>query len=298
MVFEAYEIPTDAGIPGQRSSQPVTSSKHILDQSKTVKIEDEEGAQPSREAKRNPSPNKAKTQPARQQRVKKVATTHPSVKRQRGESQSASLSVEDLWIQLGLKLKALGKVGPNAFDRFRAGSPSRVARLKDKLREAQEESREKEKKNQEMATVMMNQTQELANLSKMVRSVGAENTRLKEENSRLKDEISKLREALAQKERDLPARALAWLEENKVEAARALTASPEATIEFFKFLYREPQGKKMITAVGSYGFKCGQKRDRAATHRILATRDPDFSAAAYGLPPIPEEEPAPPFPLD
>ncbi|VFQ60514.1 unnamed protein product [Cuscuta campestris] len=298
MVFEAYVIPSDAGMAGQRSSQPATSSKHIPVQSKTMKIEDEEGAQPSREAERNPSPNKAKTQPARRQRVKKVATTHPSLKRQRGESQPGSLSVEDLWIQLGLKLKALGKLGPKVADRFRACSPSKVAQLEEKLREAQKESREKEKKNREMAAVMMNQTQELANLSKMVGAVGAENTRLKEENSRLKHEISKLREALAQKEREMPARALAWLEENKVEAARALTASPEATIEFFKFLYREPEGKKMITAVMSYGFKCGQKRDRAATHRILATRDPDFSAAAYGLPPVPEEEPAPPFPLD
>ncbi|VFQ76059.1 unnamed protein product [Cuscuta campestris] len=60
------------------------------------------------------------------------------------------------------------------------------------------------------------------------------------------------------------------------------TATPEITMESFRLLYREPE----------------EKKDRIASHRVLLKRDPDFSAASYGLAPIPEEEPTPPFPLD
>lgn len=69
-------------------------------------------------------------------------------------------------------------------------------------------------------------------------------------------------------------------------------------MESFRMLYREPQGKKMITAIGSFGFKSGQKKDQIASHRVLLRRDPDFSVASYGLDPIPEEEPTTPFSLD
>ncbi|VFR01408.1 unnamed protein product [Cuscuta campestris] len=53
----------------------------------------------------------------------------------------------------------------------------------------------------------------------------------------------------------------------------------------------------MITAIGSYGFKVGQKRERAATHEVLSVRDPEFSLEAYDLPHVLEDEPAPLFPL-
>ncbi|VFQ79624.1 unnamed protein product [Cuscuta campestris] len=87
------------------------------------------------------------------------------------------------------------------------------------------------------------------------------------------------------------------MEEDLDEAAHVFTSTPEKTMEAFKLLYREPHGKEMITLVGSCGFMSSQKRDREATHAILAEQDPDFSAKSYGLAPILEEEPAPPFPL-
>ncbi|VFQ95998.1 unnamed protein product [Cuscuta campestris] len=132
----------------------------------------------------------------------------------------------------------------------------------------------------------------------MVGSLGVENTRLKEENDQLLDEVSEAKREMAKKEKDFPGLAAAWVEENKAEAARVMTATPEATMESFRFLYQEPEEKKLITAIGSFRFKSGQKKDRIASHRVLLKRDPDFSAASYGLAPIPEEEPTPPFPLD
>ncbi|VFQ69794.1 unnamed protein product [Cuscuta campestris] len=178
----------------------------------------------------------------------------------------------------------VGEIGPITADRLGMDSPTKVARLK--------------KKNEKLALILKSQTNELAKLSKMVGSLGAENTRLKEENGQLLDEVSETKREMAEKEENFPGRAAAWVEENKAEAARVMTASPEATMESFRLLYREPEGKKMIIAIGSFGFKSGQKKDRAASHRILLKRDPAFTAASYGLAPIPEEQPTPPFPLD
>ncbi|VFR03141.1 unnamed protein product [Cuscuta campestris] len=191
-------------------------------------------------------------------RTKKVATNHPSAmnKRQRTDPGAAHQTMEEAYINLGLRLREVGEIGPITADRLGMDSPTEMAG-----------------------------------------SLGAENTRLKEENGQLLDEVSETKREMAEKEENFPGRAAAWVEENKAEAARVLTASPEATMESYRLLYREPEGKKLITAIGSFGFKSGQKKDRAASHRILLKRDPAFTAAFYGLAPIPEEEPTPPFPL-
>ncbi|VFQ96974.1 unnamed protein product [Cuscuta campestris] len=135
------------------------------------------------------------------------------------------------------------------------------------------------------------QLDELANLSAIAGGAKAETLQLKEENL-------KLMEDLELKEREFPGRAKQWVGENLEETAQVITSTPEVTMEAFKFIYQEPNGKEMVTQVGSYGFMSGQKRDREATYAILAERDPAFSTDAYGLAPIPDEEPEPPFPLE
>ncbi|VFQ87099.1 unnamed protein product, partial [Cuscuta campestris] len=169
-------------------------------------------------------------------------------------------------------------------DRLGLGSPSEFARLK--------------KEKEEMALILKSQADELIRLSGLAGTLKTEISQLKEENGRLMDEISEAQREAAEKEETFPGRVVAWVEENKGVAARVMTATPETTKESFRLLYREPEGKKMITAIGSFGFKSGQKKDRIASHRVLLRRDPNFSAASYGLAPIPEEEPTPPFPLD
>ncbi|VFQ64571.1 unnamed protein product [Cuscuta campestris] len=149
-----------------------------------------------------------------------------------------------------------------------------------------------------MALILRSQADELIRLSGLAGAMKTEISQLKEENGRLLDEVSEAKREVAEKEETFPGRAAAWVEENKAEAARVMTATPETTMESFRLLYREPEGKKMITAIGSFGFKSGQKKDKIASHQVLLRRDPNFSAASYGLAPIPEEEPTPPFPLD
>ncbi|VFQ65591.1 unnamed protein product [Cuscuta campestris] len=270
MEFEEFEIPNDQPAGETGGSQAPPSMTFSINQ-ETVEILDEDDPLDTRSKGKSPSKGKEKTG----RRVKKAATNNPSAmnKRQKTNSGVAHQTVEEAYINLGLRLRELGM-----------DSLTEVARLK--------------KKNEELALILKSQTDELAKLSKMVGSLGVENTRLKEENDQLLDEVSEAKREMAKKEEDFPGLAAAWVEENKAEAARVMTATPEATMESFRFLYREPEGKKMITAIGSFGFKSGQKKDRIASHRVLLKRDPDFSAASYGLAPIPEEEPTPPFPLD
>ncbi|VFQ72536.1 unnamed protein product [Cuscuta campestris] len=182
----------------------------------------------------------------------------------------------------GKGIEKAGEIGPLTADRLGMSSPSEVDRLK--------------KEKEEMALILKSQADELIRLSGLAGAMKTEISQLKEENGRLMDEVSKAKREMALKEESFPSRAAAWMEENKAKAAWVMTATPETTMESFRLLYREPEGKKMITAIGSYGFKSGQKKDRAASHRVLKKRDPDFSAAAYGLAPIPEEEPTPPSP--
>ncbi|VFQ61135.1 unnamed protein product [Cuscuta campestris] len=185
----------------------------------------------------------------------------------------------------------MGEVGPETLGRLAEDSPSRSLQLEEKLKRL-------EAQNRELQDLTTRQLDEMANLSAVAGRANAEVLQLKEENSLLMGEVSHLKEETWVKEQELPGRARQWMEENLVEAARVLTSSKERTMEGFKLLYREDHGKEMITQIGSYGFMSGQKRDREATHAILADRDPHFDADSYDLAPIPDEEPAPPFPLE
>ncbi|VFR00543.1 unnamed protein product [Cuscuta campestris] len=277
MEFEEFAIPDDqpAGETGGSQANP---SKTFPVHQETVEILDEDEPQDNR--------SKGKEKDKTGRRTKKVATTHPSYakKRARSDSEPAGQTVEEAFVNLGLRLREVGEIGPLTADRLGFGSSSELARLK--------------KEKEEMALILKSQADELTRLSGLAGSMKVEISQLKEENCRLLDEVSGAKQEISQKEKDFPGRAAAWVGENKAEAARVMTASPEATMESFRLLYREPEGKKMITAIGSFGFKSGQKKDWAASHRILKKRDQDFTAASYGLAPIPEEEPTPPFPLD
>ncbi|VFQ64365.1 unnamed protein product [Cuscuta campestris] len=195
-------------------------------------------------------------------RTKKTATTHPAAKRRRGENAPGAESMEELWVKMTLKLKEL-----------------------------EEKLKRSEAHNRELKDLTARQLDEVANLSAIAGGAKAETLQLKEENLKLMEELES-------KEREFPGRARQWMEDNLVEAARILTSSEERTMEGFRLLYREEQGKEMITQISSYGFMSGQKQDREATHAILAERFPDFNAESYGLAPIPDEEPTPPFPLE
>ncbi|VFQ98059.1 unnamed protein product [Cuscuta campestris] len=178
----------------------------------------------------------------------------------------------------------MGEVGPETLERLAEYSPPRSSQLEEKLKGV-------EAHNRELQDLIARQLDEMANLSAIAERAKAETLQLKEENL-------KLAEDLELKEREFPGKAKQWVGENMEETAQVITSTPEVTMEAFKFIYREPNGKEMVTQVGSYGFMSGQKRDREATHAILADRDPAFSADAYGLAPIPDEEPEPPFPLE
>ncbi|VFQ94977.1 unnamed protein product [Cuscuta campestris] len=217
---------------------------------------------------------------------KEVATIHPSFgkKRQRADPDAASQSVEEAFINLGLRLREAGEIGPLTADRLGMSSPFEVDRLK--------------KEKEEMALILKSQVDELIRLSGLAGAMKTEISQLKEENGRLMDEVSEVKKEVAEKEENFRGLEAAWVEENKAEAARVMTVTPEATMESFRLLYQEPEGRKMITAIGYILLLTGsgQKKDQIASHRILLKRDPDFTAASYGLALIPEEEPSPPFP--
>ncbi|VFQ81449.1 unnamed protein product [Cuscuta campestris] len=279
MNFRAFNMPKTTG----GSSSAAAKNKPV--QPETVVIHDNEedpqtgGIDPSEDAPVNASPNKGKGK----KRVKHAATTHPSSKKRRGEHSPVKESMEELWVKMTLKLKEMGEVGPEILEQLTEDSPSRSAQLEEKLKRT-------EAHNRELQELTGRQLDELANLARMAGEADAEILRLKEENL-------KLMEDLELKERVFPGRAKQWVGENLEGTTRVITSTPETTMEAFKFIYREEQGKEMITQIGSYGFMSGQKRDREATHAVLTERDPAFSAEAYGLAPIPEEEPEPPFPL-
>ncbi|VFQ89993.1 unnamed protein product [Cuscuta campestris] len=94
-----------------------------------------------------------------------------------------------------------------------------------------------------------------------------ERARLDEERAKLveaKRKLVELEDALAQaeetarsKEQSFPDDAARWAAGHHVETARSILVGPEETMAFFKTMYKEPEGKKMITDIGSYGFQCG-----------------------------------------
>ncbi|VFQ67195.1 unnamed protein product [Cuscuta campestris] len=135
---------------------------------------------------------------------------------------------------------------------------------------------------------------------------------LKEERARFalleeerKRKIAELEDALGQAEESarakmeaFPSEAVDWAVCHHTEVARSLLTTPEETMDFFKVMYQEPEGKRMITEIGSYGFQCGQKHERSLLYARLLNRDPSFDPAKMKLPALYNEEPAPPFPLE
>ncbi|VFQ96747.1 unnamed protein product [Cuscuta campestris] len=136
----------------------------------------------------------------------------------------------------------------------------------------------------------------------------AERDRLKEERAKLVEaerKVAELEDALAQaeetarsKEEAFPDDAAIWAACHHTEVARSILTNPEDTMDFFKVMYKEPEGKRMITDVGSYGFQCGQKEERSLLYARLQRKDPSFDPAKLKLPALYKEEPAPPFPLE
>ncbi|VFQ61409.1 unnamed protein product [Cuscuta campestris] len=285
MNFRSFGIPKTAGASSSAGLH-TSAAKTVPVQKETIEVHSEEdtpltgGASPAGRGPENPTLHKGKGK----MRMKKVATTHPAAKRRRGETSPAGESMEELWVKMTLKLKEMGEVGPETFEKLAGDSPSRSFQLEEKLKGV-------EAHNQELQDLIARQLDELSHLSAIAGEAKAETLQLKEENL-------KLLEDLELKEREFPGRAKQWVGENLEETARVITSTPEVTMEAFKFIYGEEQGKEMITQIGSYGFMSGQKRDREATHAILAERLRDFNAESYGLAPIPDEEPAPPFPLE
>ncbi|VFQ90992.1 unnamed protein product [Cuscuta campestris] len=271
MNFRAYNMPKTTG--GSSSA----AAKTVPVQQEPVEIHSEEetpqtgGAAQAGNIPVNPPLDKGKGK----MRMKKTATTHPAAKRRRGENAPGAESMEELW---------MGEVGPETLEKLAEDSTSRSLQLEEKLKGV-------EAHNRELQELIARQLEEVSNLSMIAEGGKAETLQLKEENL-------KLMEDLELKECEFPGKAKQWVGENLEETARVITSTPEVTMEAFKFIYREEQGKEMITQIGSYGFMSGQKRDREATHAVLTERDPAFSAEAYGLAPIPDEEPEPPFPLE
>ncbi|VFQ87044.1 unnamed protein product [Cuscuta campestris] len=114
----------------------------------------------------------------------------------------------------------------------------------------------------------------------------------------LKDALGQAEEAARSKEEAFPTEAAAWAACHHLEVARSILTTPEETMDFFKTMYKEPEGRRMITEIGSYGFQCGQKEERSLLYARLQKRDPSFDPAKMKLPALYKEEPAPPFPLE
>ncbi|VFQ79040.1 unnamed protein product [Cuscuta campestris] len=114
----------------------------------------------------------------------------------------------------------------------------------------------------------------------------------------LEDALGQAEESARAKEEAFPTEAAHWAASHHLEIARSILTTPEETMDFFKTMYQEPEGKRMITEIGSYGFQCGQKGERSLLYARLLKRDPSFDPAKMKLPPLYKEEPAPPFPLE
>ncbi|VFR02293.1 unnamed protein product [Cuscuta campestris] len=199
MEFEEFAIPDDqpAGETGGSEANP---ARTFPVNPETVEILDEDEPQDNR--------SKGKEKEKAGRRVKKVATTHPSYakKRARLDSEPAGQTIEEAFINLGLRLKEAGEIGPQTVDRLGMSSPSEVDRLK--------------KEKEEMALILRSQADELIRLSGLAGAMKTEISQLKEENGRLLDEVSEAKREMAEKEENFPGRAAAWVEENKAEAAR------------------------------------------------------------------------------
>ncbi|VFQ89173.1 unnamed protein product [Cuscuta campestris] len=114
----------------------------------------------------------------------------------------------------------------------------------------------------------------------------------------LEDALGQAEESARAKEEAFPTEAAHWAACHHLEIARSILTTPEETMDFFKTMYQEPEGKRMITEIGSYGFQCGQKDERSLLYARLLKRDPSFDPTKMKLPALYKEEPAPPFPRE
>ncbi|VFQ78658.1 unnamed protein product [Cuscuta campestris] len=105
MEFEEFAIPDDQPA-GETGGSQGASAKTFTVQLEIVEIHDEEEPEDDR--------SKGKGKEKADRRTKKVTTTHPSFskKRQRADPNTASQSVEEAFIYVGLKLKEVGKIEP------------------------------------------------------------------------------------------------------------------------------------------------------------------------------------------
>ncbi|VFQ91504.1 unnamed protein product [Cuscuta campestris] len=188
MEFEEFAMPEDQP-EGETGGSQAGAAKTFKVQPETVEIHDLDEPEDDR------SKGKGKEKTGR--RIKRVATTHPSFakKRQRGDSEPAGQTIEEAFINLGLRLKEAGEIGPLTADRLGLDSPSEFARLK--------------KEKEEMALILKSQADELTRLSGLTGSMTAKISHLKEENGRLMDEVFEAKREMAEKEETFPRRAAA-----------------------------------------------------------------------------------------
>ncbi|VFQ83805.1 unnamed protein product [Cuscuta campestris] len=95
----------------------------------------------------------------------------------------------------------------------------------------------------------------------------------------LEDALGQAEESARAKEEAFPFEAADWVARHHTEVARSLLTTPEETMDFFKVMYQEPEGKRMKTEIGSYGFQCGQKDERSLLYARLLKREPSFDPA-------------------
>ncbi|VFQ79991.1 unnamed protein product, partial [Cuscuta campestris] len=125
MEFEEYAMPEDKP-KGETGGSQTGTAKTFTVQPETVEVHDLDDDEP------HPDRSKGTGKEKTGRRQKKVATTHPSYakKRARSESEPASQTIEEAFVNLGLRLKEKGEIGPYAVEQLGMGSPSEVARLK------------------------------------------------------------------------------------------------------------------------------------------------------------------------
>ncbi|VFQ70920.1 unnamed protein product [Cuscuta campestris] len=164
MEFKEFAIPDDQQA-GETGGSQANTARTFLVNPETVEILDEDEPQDNR--------SKGKEKEKTGRRMKKVATTHPSYakKRARSDPEPAGQTIEEAFINLGLRLKEAGEIGPLSADRLGLGSSPEFARLK--------------KEKEEMALILKSQADELARLSGLTGSMRAEISHPKEENGRL-----------------------------------------------------------------------------------------------------------------
>ncbi|VFQ76982.1 unnamed protein product [Cuscuta campestris] len=184
--------PPRATLP-RPGAQVTQETIEIIDEEETPKSR---GATQTRKVPVNPPLNKGKGKT----RAKQAGTTHPSTKRKRGENVPAAGSLEKLWVKMGLKLKEMGEVGPDALEQLAGDSPPQSLQLEEKLKRA-------EAHNRELRDLTARQLDEMANLSAIAGKANAEILQLKEENSTLMGEVSHIKEEAELKEKEFPGRA-------------------------------------------------------------------------------------------